>query len=184
MQEVVFPTRTLGRLGVKTQIITNAAGGIDPKMSPGHLMIIEDHINLTGDNPLRGGNISELGPRFPDMTNPFHPKYIQRLNQIMDRQNVPHSTGVYCGVQGPTYETAAEVRYLQKIGGHAVGMSTVPEVIAARHMGIDIVGISCITNLATGISKEKISHSDVTIVAKKVEKSFIAVLTELIATLN
>lgn len=184
MQQVVFPTRMLGRRGVETQIITNAAGGIDPKMNPGHLMIIRDHINLTGDNPLRGLNIDELGPRFPDMTDPFCPTNIVALDKIMTELNVPHSIGVYCGVQGPTYETAAEVRYLQTIGGQAVGMSTVPEVIAARHMGMNVTGISCITNLATGISKEKISHEDVTIVAKRVEKDFVEVLTRFIATLG
>lgn len=184
MQQVVFPTRMLGRRGVKTQIITNAAGGIDPKMNPGHLMIIKDHINLTGDNPLRGLNIDELGPRFPDMTDPYVPAHIETLDSIMNELSIPHSVGVYCGVQGPTYETAAEVRYLQTIGGQAVGMSTVPEVIAARHMGMDVVGISCITNLATGISEEKISHDDVTVVAKRVEKDFVEALSRFIAKLG
>lgn len=184
MQQVVFPTRVLGHWGVKTQIITNAAGGIDPNMQPGHLMIIKDQINLTGDNPLRGLNVDELGPRFPDMTDPFSPAHIEALDSIMNELKIAHSIGVYCGVQGPTYETAAEVRYLQIIGGQAVGMSTVPEVIAARHMDMDVVGISCITNLATGISDEKISHNDVTIVAKRVEKEFVEALIQFIGKLG
>ncbi len=183
MQQVVFPTRALAILGVKTQIITNAAGGIGESLEPGHLMIINDHINLTGDNPLRGINVDALGPRFPDMSEPYRKEHVHRLERIMAQLKVPHSVGVYCGVQGPTYETAAEVRYLRGIGGRAVGMSTVPEVIAARHMGVDVVGISCITNLATGLSDEKISHEDVTIVAKRVEVAFTNVLKQFIAEL-
>lgn len=183
MQQVVFPTRVLGRLGVKTHIVTNAAGGIDPKMTPGHLMIISDHINLTGDNPLRGENLDELGPRFPDMTHPYDTSLMASLEGLMKKYNVNSSQGVYCGVAGPTYETAAEVKYLQKIGGKAVGMSTVPEVIAARHMGLRVAGISCITNLATGISQEKISHDDVTLAAKRVEAQFTDVLVDFIGQL-
>lgn len=183
MQQVVYPTRALARLGVRTQIITNAAGGIGDGMRPGHLMIIKDHINLTGDNPLRGENIEALGTRFPDMSEPYNKTHIQHLEKIMKGVGVPHSVGVYCGVQGPCYETAAEVRYLRTIGGHAVGMSTVPEVIAARHMNVDVVGLSCITNLATGMSNEKISHDDVTVVAKKVEAAFTQVLKTFIAEL-
>ena len=182
-QQVVFPTRLLGSLGVGHQIITNAAGGIDPKMKPGHLMIIKDHINLTGTNPLIGENHEELGPRFPDMTNPFDLDCISTLEKIMADQNVSHSTGVYCGVSGPTYETAAEIKFMQTIGGQAVGMSTVPEVIAARHMGLKVTGISCITNLATGLSDEVLDHADVTAVAKRVEAQFKSVLVEFIKSL-
>lgn len=184
MQQVVYPTRALARLGVRTQIITNAAGGIGDGMTPGHLMIIKDHINLTGDNPLRGENFEALGTRFPDMSEPYKKNHIQALEKIMRDVGVPHSVGIYCGVQGPCYETAAEVRYLRSIGGHAVGMSTVPEVIAARHMNVDVVGLSCITNLATGMSDEKISHADVTVVAKKVEAAFTQVLKTFIAQLG
>ncbi len=181
MEHVVFPTRALGKLGVKTLILTNAAGGMDPKMKPGHLMLIRDHINLTGHNPLRGENVAELGPRFPDMTNPYDPELSDQLLKILKAHKVPHSEGVYCGVAGPCYETAAEVRYLQKIGGHAVGMSTVAETIAARHMGLKVVGLSCITNLSTGLSDEKISHEDVKAVAKRVEQQFVTVLKEFLS---
>ncbi|NQZ01409.1 MAG: purine-nucleoside phosphorylase [Bdellovibrionales bacterium] len=183
MQQVIFPTRVLARWGVRHQIITNAAGGVDPKMSPGELMILRDQINLTGTNPLIGLNDEELGPRFPDMSEPFCKSSIESLKQIMQKNSVPHSTGVYCGVTGPSYETAAEVRYLHQIGGHAVGMSTVPEVIAARHMGVKVSGISCVTNLGTGLSDEVLDHADVQAVAKRVEADFRKVLVEFVSGL-
>lgn len=172
MEQVVYPTRVLAQLGIEKLILTNAAGGLDPNMTPGDFMVIEDHINLTGDNPLRGPNVAELGLRFPDMSEPYDRQMISMLKEILDAHKVQYSTGVYCGVSGPTYETAAEVRYLSKIGGHAVGMSTVPETIAARHLGLSVCGISCITNNATGITDKEVTHDEVKEVAAKVEKNF------------
>ena len=184
MQQVVYPTRVLGRLGVKTLILTNAAGGIDPHMQAGDLMIITDHINLTGDNPLRGPNEISLGPRFPDMTAPYNHQMIDALSAIGTRSGIKLLRGIYGGLAGPTYETAAEVRYLQGIGASAVGMSTVPETIAARHMGLKVCGLSCITNLATGLSAGPISHEDVRLMASKVEKDFTRILIELLKFLK
>lgn len=178
MPQVVYPTRTLAHLGVKTFVLTNAAGGIDPQMKPGDLMILSDHINLTGDNPLRGPNAEQLGPRFPDMSHPYDPEYISLLSGLCQKHKLRHSIGVYCGVAGPSYETAAEVRFLQKIGGSAVGMSTVAETIAARHLGARVCAISCITNLATGLSNDVLNHKDVKKVAAQVEKSFSLLLVE------
>lgn len=183
MQQVVYPTRVLGKLGIETLIVTNAAGGTNPKMLPGDFMIIKDHINLTGNNPLIGKNIDELGPRFPDMTDPYDSTLRQKLTQILTNKNLRFHEGVYCGVLGPTYETAAEVQFIHKIGGSAVGMSTVPEVIAARHMGLKVCGISCISNLATGISNQKITHDEVKEVAKRVESDFKAFLGEFVQEL-
>jgi len=181
MEEVVYPTRVLAQLGIETLVLTNASGGLHPEMKPGDFMIIDDHINLTGTNPLIGPNIAELGLRFPDMSEPYDRALNKKLSAIMDKNNVPYSTGVYCGVSGPTYETASEVKFLQHIGGHAVGMSTVPETIAAKHMGLRVCGLSCITNKATGLSKEILTHDDVKEVAARVQSQFSKVLTEFIA---
>ena len=172
LDQVVFPTRVIAQLGIEKLILTNAAGGLDPKMNPGDLMVITDHINLTGNNPLIGPNIAELGLRFPDMTEAYDPEMSEIALGILQELKISHASGVYCGVTGPTYETAAEVRYLAKIGGTAVGMSTVPENIAAKHMGLRVCGVSCISNLATGISNMPITHDEVKEVAAKVEKSF------------
>lgn len=176
--DVVFPIRTLAMLGVKILTVTNASGGLNAKRKPGDLMLIRDHINLTGSNPLLGPNLAELGPRFPDMTELYDRKLSALLKKALVRRKARHYEGVYCGVLGPSYETAAEIRYLQKIGGGAVGMSTVAEVIAARHSGLRVAGLSCITNLGTGLSKTKLSHSDVKAEAEKVEKTFAEVLKE------
>ena len=172
LDQVVFPTRVIAQLGIEKLILTNAAGGLDPNMSPGDLMVITDHINLTGTNPLIGPNIAELGLRFPDMSESYDPEMSEIALGVLQELKVPHSSGVYCGVTGPTYETAAEVRYLAKIGGTAVGMSTVPENIAAKHMGLRVCGVSCISNHATGISNMPITHDEVKEVAAKVEKAF------------
>ncbi|MBK9040820.1 MAG: purine-nucleoside phosphorylase [Bdellovibrionales bacterium] len=170
--EVVFPTRVLNAIGVETLILTNAAGGLNPKMSPGDFMVITDHINLMGYNPLLGPNLNSLGPRFPDMTNVYHSDLRMRLCKLLKEENIPYHEGVYVGLTGPSYETPAEIRFLSGIGGSAVGMSTVPEAIAARHMGMDILGISCITNLGSGISTTPLSHNEVTETGKRVEKIF------------
>ncbi len=161
MEEVVFPTRTLCALGIETLVITNAAGGINTRYRPGDLMIIDDHINLMSDNPLKGPNLSELGPRFPDMSE----AYSQECNKVLEATardlEIPIQRGVYAGVLGPTYETPAEVRMLRTLGADAVGMSTVPENIAANHLGVRVCGVSCITNLAAGLASRRLTHDEV-----------------------
>jgi purine-nucleoside phosphorylase len=184
MNQVVHPTRTLSMLGIQALIVTNAAGGLSRGMRAGDFMVIEDHINLMGDNPLRGKNMDQLGPRFPDMTEAYDKSFTKIALKGAKKSGLRVHRGVYVGLLGPTYETPAEVRYIQKIGGNAVGMSTVPEVIAANHFGVRVCGVSCITNLAAGISAHKLSHSDVTTTAKAVEekfKNFVALLVRQIA---
>ncbi len=158
---IVFATRVLGRLGAKQIILTNAAGGINTQLAAGSLMIIDDHISLLGVSPLTGPNDDRLGPRFPDMTE----VYSSRLRRIADeaaaRAGVAVSHGVYVAVPGPSYETPAEVRFLRTIGGDAVGMSTVLEAIAARHMGLEVLGVSCITNMAAGVVPQPLVHEEV-----------------------
>lgn len=181
METVVFPTRTLAMLGIETLLVTNSAGGFGETMQSGDFMIIEDHINLMGINPLMGPNIKELGPRFPDMTEAYDKNIIKAMEEIFNSKKTRYHKGVYCGVSGPTYETPSEVRYLKLIGGKAVGMSTVPEVIAANHLGLRVGALSCITNLAAGISAKKLSHDEVTETAKLVETRFIDFLKTLVA---
>lgn len=180
METVVFPTRVLALLGIDALVLTNSAGGLGDTMAAGDFMIIEDHINLMGNNPLMGPNLKQLGPRFPDMTEAYDRKLIEKMVQTFDKLKIRFHKGVYCGVSGPTYETPAEVRYLKMVGGKAVGMSTVPEVIAANHLGLRVSALSCITNLAAGLSGNKLSHDEVTETAKKVEKDFCNFLNEFI----
>ncbi|MGZ3774595.1 MAG: purine-nucleoside phosphorylase [Bdellovibrio sp.] len=180
MESVVFPTRAIAMLGIEALVLTNSAGGCGENMQPGDFMIIEDHINLMGTNPLMGPNIKELGPRFPDMTEAYDKRLIALMEQIFQKQGTRFHKGVYCGVSGPTYETPSEVRYLKLIGGTAVGMSTVPESIAANHLGLRVAALSCITNLAAGISTQKLSHNEVTETAKRVEIQFSSFLREFI----
>jgi purine-nucleoside phosphorylase len=172
----VFGTRVMGRLGVRQLLLTNAAGGINTSFAQGALMIIDDHINLMGTNPLLGPNDERFGPRFPDMSE----VYSKRLRGIADAaakaRGVPVSHGVYVAVHGPSYETPAEIRFLRAIGADAVGMSTVPEAIAARHMGLEVLGISCITNMAAGILPQPLVHDEVIATARRVRGSFIALL--------
>lgn len=172
MDMVVFPTRVMALLGIEVLVLTNSAGGLGDGMQAGDFMIIEDHINLMGANPLMGPNIKEFGPRFPDMTEAYDHKLIAKMETLLKKQNVRYHKGVYGGLSGPTYETPAEVRHLKLIGCSAVGMSTVPESIAANHLGLRVAALSCITNLAAGISKNKLSHHEVTDTAKRVEKDF------------
>jgi purine-nucleoside phosphorylase len=175
-QAVVFAVRVMARLGVKQIILTNAAGGINTTFASGALMVIDDHINLMGSNPLVGPNDDRFGARFPDMTE----VYSRRLRRIADEaakaKDVPVSHGVYAAVHGPSYETPAEIRYLRAIGADAVGMSTVPEAIAARHMGLEVLGISCITNMAAGVLPQPLVHDEVLDTARRVRGSFIALL--------
>lgn len=183
IQEIVYPMRTLGKLGIKSLFVTNAAGGLDTSMEPGDFMVISDHINLMGTNPLIGPNESSLGPRFPDMTEAYCPELRKKLIKVLTENKVRYHEGVYCALSGPTYETPAEVRHLKIIGASAVGMSTVPEVIVANHMGLKVCGISCITNKAAGISKVKLSHSEVTETAQKVEVQFTSFVKQFISSL-
>jgi purine-nucleoside phosphorylase len=178
--DVVFPMRAIGKLGIQKVILTNAAGGINPKYKPGDLVIVTDHINLTGRNPLIGKNIAELGPRFPDMTESYNKELNQIIRNAGKKISVDVKEGVYCGFLGPTYETPAEIRMVKAIGGDLVGMSTVLEVIALQHMGIKVSCISCVTNFAAGISKEKLTHEDVKKVANEAKLKFGKLLDEAI----
>ncbi len=180
MDSVVFPTRVMALLGVQKLILTNSAGGLGDKMQSGDFMIIEDHINFFGTNPLMGPNMKELGPRFPDMTEAYDKKMRGVLESVFLEKNVQYHKGIYAGVTGPTYETPAEVRFFKFIGCSAVGMSTVPETIAANHLGLRVVALSCITNLAAGLSAHKLTHQEVTETAKRVEKDFSGVLSRFI----
>jgi purine-nucleoside phosphorylase len=180
MRTVTFSVRALGLLGVKTLILTNAAGGVNTKLVPGALMVIDDHINLMGNNPLIGANDERFGQRFPDMTE----VYSRRLRRFADDVGIesdidlPH--GVYAGLVGPSYETPAEIRHLRLIGADAVGMSTVPEAIAARHMGIEVLGISCITNMAAGVLPQPLDHREVMETARRARGQFISLLEGII----
>lgn len=167
MKEVAYPVFVMKLLGIEKLIVTNACGGINTSFSPGTLMIITDFINLVSDNPLIGINDERFGPRFPDMSEPFKLELIDKAKKIADELQVEYKEGVYAGFMGPYYETAAEIRSIGRQGADAVGMSTVPETIAANYLGIDVLGISCITNMATGIQKQKHSHARVVEIAKK-----------------
>lgn len=174
MQTVVMPIRIMQLLGVKQLIVTNACGGVNKDvLNPGDLMLISDHINLMGSSPLIGENIEEFGVRFPDMSEPYSKRLRLLAKEVGKEQQVTLKEGVYTGWMGPAYETPAEIRYIRAIGGDAVGMSTVPEVIAARHGGIEVLGISCITNMACGILEQKLSHSEVMEVASQVHADFV-----------
>ncbi len=161
MQEVVRPIRVLAELGVKTVVLTNAAGSINPKYKPGELMMIEDHLNFMGGNPLRGGNLDDIGPRFPDMSDTYDPELRKKAVRVARAQKITLRKGVYVALAGPSYETPAEIRAYRKLGADVVGMSTVPEVIAARHAGMRVMAFSCITNLAAGLSVDPLSHDEV-----------------------
>lgn len=183
LETVVFATRVMARLGVRQIILTNAAGGINTAFAQGALMVIDDHINMFGSNPLIGPNDERFGPRFPDMTE----VYSLRLRRIADAaaraKGVPITHGVYLATHGPSYETPAEIRYFRAIGADAVGMSTVPEAIAARHMGVEVLGISCITNMAAGVLPGSLSHDEVMETARRVRTSFMALLDGIIERL-
>jgi purine-nucleoside phosphorylase len=169
---VAFPARVLIALGARTLVITNAAGGLNPDWAPGTLMLIRDHLNLLPEHPLRGPNDERLGPRFPDMTRAYPAELRDLARAAAHEVGVPLEEGVYVATTGPTYETPAEVRMLQRLGADATGMSTVPEVIVANHMGARVLGISCITNKAAGITGEALSHEEVTATAGRVRASF------------
>lgn len=170
--QVAFPARVLCKLGIAHLTVTNAAGGINLGFGVGDLMAITDHLNLSGFNPLVGPNADALGPRFPDMTHAYDAASLAVLEQVAADEGIGLRKGVYVSLSGPSYETPAEIRMLRTLGGDAVGMSTVPEVIVAAHMGVKVTGISCITNLAAGISAQKLSHAEVGEVANRVKDTF------------
>jgi len=180
---VTFATRVLGSLGVRTLILTNAAGGINTTFSPGTLMVIDDHINLMGSNPLVGSNEDRFGVRFPDMTEVYSLRLRTIADQASSAAGVPVRHGVYVALYGPSYETPAEIRFLRTIGADAVGMSTAPEAIVARHMGVEVLGISCITNPAAGVLPAPLDHDEVMEVARRVGAQFIRLLEEIVARL-
>jgi purine-nucleoside phosphorylase len=176
MDTVVFPVRVLKQLGLEFLIVTNAAGGVNVHFKPGTLMLIEDHLNLMGDNPLKGANYDILGPRFPDMSEAYNLEMRNLAKQVASEQNIELVSGIYAGLSGPTYETPAEVRMLRGLGADAVGMSTVPEVISANHMGLKVMGVSCITNQAAGLSSQKLSHQEVMETAERTRQRFMDLL--------
>lgn len=181
---VAFPARLLIALGANVLIITNAAGGLNPSWPPGTLMMIRDHINLLGDHPLRGPNDDRLGPRFPDMSRAYPEELRALTKQAAQRAAISIVEGVYAAMPGPTYETPAEVQMLQRMGADAVGMSTVPEVVVACHMGARVIGISCITNQAAGITGQPLSHDEVTQTAARVKTTFERLLDEILSELS
>ncbi len=197
MAQVIFPMRTFGLLGVKNVILTNAAGSVQTSFKPGNLMLIRDHLNLMGENPLRGANDARFGARFPDMTEVYDKKFQEivadeaakiveeRFAKGIDSQLSPFlQRGVYCALSGPTYETPAEIHLYRMLGADAVGMSTVPEAIAARHQGIKVLGISCITNMAAGITDEPINHEEVMETGAKVADIFKELLRRVIVKID
>ena len=171
IHDLVLPTRVLATLGIKNLIVTNAAGGINANYSPGDIVAIKDHINLTGNNPLIGKNLDEFGPRFPDMSEVYSLKF-RDLAKEVSKEYFEYKEGVYAWFTGPTYETPSEVNFAKTIGADLVGMSTVPEAIVAKHSGIDVTAFSLVTNLAAGISDSPLSHDEVIEIADKTSKTF------------
>ena len=179
LRTVTLPIRVMKSIGVEKLIVTNAAGGVNTNYKPGDLMIITDHINLTGRNPLIGHNLDEFGTRFPDMSTAYDKEYIEIARKYAEKLGVAYQQGVYAWLTGPTYETPAEIRYVRGCGADAVGMSTVPEVIVARHSGMRVLGISCITNMAAGILNQPLNHEEVTETANKVKTAFMQLVTDI-----
>lgn len=184
MQQVTFPVRVMKELGIKTLIVSNASGGMNPAFEVGEIMIINDHINLFATNPLIGKNINELGPRFPDMSEAYKKEYIDLANKIAKENNIKVSEGVYAGLSGPCFETPAEYRYVWRIGADVVGMSTVPEVIVAKHAGMDCFGISIVTDLGVEGSIQNVSHEEVQLIAKAQEPKMSLIVKELVKHIN
>ncbi len=180
MDKVTLPIRVMSLLGVKTLIVTNAAGGVNTAFKPGDLMLIEDYINLSGRNPLRGKNLDRFGPRFPDMSQAYDLELRQIAQQEAEKLGIDLKRGVYCWMNGPTYETPAEIRMVRTLGADAVGMSTVPETIVARHSGMRVLGISSITNMAAGVLDQPINHDEVLAVGKGVKEPFARLLDAVI----
>ncbi len=183
-EEVTFPIRTLGLLGVKTLVLTNAAGGLNNTFTQGSLIVISDHLNLMGTSPLRGVNDARFGPRFPDMTSVYDHEYQETAIREARGIGLELRRGIYAGLSGPSYETPAEIRMLRLLGADAVGMSTVPEAIVARHMGIRVLGLSCITNMAAGVLDRPIDHSEVIETGERVRQTFAELLRRVIPKLQ
>jgi purine-nucleoside phosphorylase len=183
-ERAVFGVRVLGRLGIRTLVVTNAAGGINEAYRPGLLVLISDHVNLQGTSALVGPNDDSLGPRFPDMSDAYDPDLRERARTAADRLGVELGEGVYAAWLGPQFETPAEIRFMRAIGGDLAGMSTVQEVIAARHMGIRCLGISVVTNMAAGVLPGKIDHESVLDVGAQAAGSLTSLLRELVPTLS
>lgn len=179
-KEVTFPVRVLASLGVRSLILTNAAGGIHKELSQCALVVISDHLNLQGTNPLLGRNEDRWGPRFPDLSEAYSRRYRELAHDAARGLGLKLHEGIYAALAGPSYETPAEIRYLRTIGADMVGMSTVPEVIVANHMGLQVLGISCVTNMAAGILNQKISHEEVLAAGEQVKGSLIALLKAVI----
>jgi purine-nucleoside phosphorylase len=184
LEEVTFPVRTFKLLGIKTLVLTNAAGGINVQLTQGALMIISDHVNLMGDNPLRGPNDERFGPRFPDMSAVYSPALQEMVVEEAKAIGAEVRRGIYGGLSGPSYETPAEIHLLRNLGADAVGMSTVPEAIVARHMDMEVLGISCITNMAAGISDEPIDHAEVMATGDRVRGTFTGLLRRVVGRIN
>lgn len=180
LNDVTFPVRVMIGLGIESLIVTNAAGGANVEFTPGDLMIIKDHINFTGQNPLIGENLSELGPRFVDMSKAYNREHMQVARDAGKKLNIELKEGVYMWFTGPTYETPAEVKLARILGADAVGMSTVPEVTIANHQGIKVLGISCITNMASGILDQPLHHEEVVETSMRVKENFERLLVEII----
>ncbi|CAH0345617.1 purine-nucleoside phosphorylase [Bacillus sp. CECT 9360] len=183
MDKVTFPVRVMKLLGVEKLIVTNAAGGVNEEFRAGDLMLITDHINNTGTNPLIGSNDERFGPRFPDMSEAYSKNLQAVAKEVAGKLGIDLKEGVYVGNSGPTYETPAEVRLARMLGGDAVGMSTVPEVIVARHCGLNVLGISCITNMAAGILGQPLSHEEVIETTEQVKSSFLSFIKEIVRTI-
>jgi purine-nucleoside phosphorylase len=179
----VFGIRVLGRLGIRTLVVTNAAGAIDESYRPGMLVLISDHVNLMGSSPLVGANDDALGPRFPDMSDAYDPALRQKAHEAASRVGIELGEGVYTAWLGPQFETPAEIRFMRSIGGDLAGMSTVPEVIAARHLGIRCLGISVVTNMAAGVGPGKLAHDEVLEVGAEAQPRLTALLRELLPAL-
>jgi purine-nucleoside phosphorylase len=183
LRTVTFATRVIATLGVKTLILTNAAGGINLAFKPGTLMVMDDHINLMGSNPLVGANDERFGPRFPDMSEVYSRRLRALAAEVARAQGLALAHGIYAALHGPSYETPAEIRFLRTIGADAVGMSTAPEAIVARHMGVEVLGISCITNMAAGVLPQPLVHDEVMAVARRVRAEFCRLLEGIVERL-
>ncbi|MTT31217.1 purine-nucleoside phosphorylase [Terrilactibacillus sp. BCM23-1] len=176
LKQVTLPVRVMKEIGITTLIVTNAAGGVNLSFKPGDLMIINDHINMLGNNPLFGPNDDTLGDRFPDMSKPYHPALIEAAKQAANDIGLSIQEGVYFATPGPNYETPAEVRMIRTLGGDAVGMSTVPEVIVANHAKLSVLGISCITNAGSGILDQPLSHQEVIEITEQIKDQFVKLI--------
>jgi len=184
MAQVTYPVRVMQKLGVNTLVVTNAAGGVNRSFTPGDLMLIQDHINLMGTNPLLGPNEDTFGPRFPDMSEAYNRELQALAEKVAADHGFSLQRGVYAGLTGPSYETPAEIRYLTVIGADAVGMSTVPEVIVANHGGMRVLGISCITNMAAGILARKLDHKEVMETADRIKEKFLALVRGIVREID